>query len=105
MITKNLLQLVFKMDQVFLEVAPARFNASDFAKHHLSMPDCNFNDGFQIVFNTEDDYYNYLNELEAEISNLLSQYWIVKTEDLIERNKFVIAVITALTVAKFKKYN
>ena len=104
-IAKNLLQLMFIMDEVFLEVAPARFTAADFARNHLSMSFCRFNNGFQLIFYTEDDYCKYLSELETESSNLLSQYWEVKTQDLIERNRFIIAVITTLTVAKSKKYS
>ncbi|MVN22274.1 hypothetical protein [Mucilaginibacter arboris] len=93
------------MNEVFLEIVPARFTAADFEKHQLPMPVSNTNDVFKMIFFTEADYCKYLKELETTNTIFLSQYWIVKTQDLIDKNRFIIAVLTTLTIAKSKKYS
>lgn len=93
------------MNEVFLEIEPAMFNASDFEKYQLPMFFDKGNSSFKMIFITEEEFCKYLAELEIECNHFLSQYWIAKSQDLIEKNKFIIKVMTAMAIAKSKKEN
>lgn len=92
-------------DNVFLEIVPLRFTKDDFTLHKLPIPFCKNDDAFKMIFFTEEDYFKYLKYLEDEFNLFLSQYWIVKSKGLIEKNRFIIKVITSLKTEYSKKHN
>lgn len=90
------------MNEAFLEVLPGRFNAADFEKYKLSIPGYSVKGTFKMIFTTEDDYSQYLNGLQDECNNYLSQYCVFKNPELISKSKFLIKVLTFLTSARPK---
>ncbi len=93
------------MDEVFLEIMPANFTVADFEKHQLPIPnDRTESCDFKLTFFTEDDYYKYFADLEKESNTFLSQYWMMKSQDLIDKNIFINKVLTVLAVEKLKKH-
>jgi len=93
------------MEEVFLEIIPANFTVADFEKHQLPIPnDCAESSDFKLTFFTEDDYYKYFADIEKESNTFLSQYWMMKSQDLIDKNIFIIKVLTVLAVEKLKKH-
>ena len=68
------------------------------------MPMYKEDNGFSMLFLTEDDYCKYLKDLENESNIFLSEYWMVKTKELIDKNRFIIRVITVLNNAQSQKY-
>lgn len=90
------------MNEFFLKIVSAKISKSDFEKYQLPIPESNSNDSFEMIFYTEADFFRYLSELENESSVFLSQYWMVKTQELIDKNKFIIMVLTAMTVERSK---
>jgi len=91
------------MNKVFLEIVPVNITTADFIDHNLSMPMYKEDNGFSMFFLTEDDYCKYLKDLENESNIFLSEYWMVKTKELIDKNRFIIRVITVLNNARSQK--
>ena len=93
------------MNEVFLEIVTAKFTAADFEKHQLLMPANQNGSDLKLVFFDQANFNSYLNELEKECDNLLSQYWLTKSSEMIEKNKFVISVITVLKRGYLSKFH
>ncbi|MGI4020501.1 MAG: hypothetical protein ACRYFA_03275 [Janthinobacterium lividum] len=93
------------MNEVFLEIVTVKFIAADFAKHQLLMPAHQHSSDLKMIFLSETDYNIYLKELEKECDYLLSKYWLIKSSDLIDKNKFVIKVLTVLKQEHSKKFH
>ena len=90
------------MNEAFLEVLPAKFTAADFEKYKLPLPVCSVKDNFKLIFTTEDEYSRYLNGLQDECNDYLSQYCIIKNPELIGKSKFIIKVLVFLNSARPK---
>jgi hypothetical protein len=88
------------MTNTFLEVLPAKFSVSDFEKYNLPRPASTDKADLKLVFSTEAEYRQYLNGLEDECNDYLSKYWVIKTPELINKSRFIIKVLTALTRAR-----
>ncbi|RYY07792.1 MAG: hypothetical protein EOP43_02165 [Sphingobacteriaceae bacterium] len=91
------------MNEVFLEIVTAKFTAADFERHKLLLPAYQDSSNLRLVFFNETDYNTYLKELETECDMLLSRYWLSKNLELIDKNKFVIKVLTVLKQEYSKK--
>lgn len=93
------------MNEVFLEIVTAKFTATDFEKHQLQMPIQQGCSDSKIIFFNEAAYNTYIKELEKECDNLLSQYWLIKSSELIDKNRFIIKVLTVIRQEYSKKFH
>lgn len=92
------------MDGVFLEIVSESFTEDDFQQYQLPMSFYKGNEGFKMIFFKEEQYFNYVNELENLSNVFLYQYWMTKSMVLVDKNKFIIKVLTTMSAARLKKY-
>lgn len=92
------------MNEVFLEIAVDKSLFTSLKEYQLPVPVFEENEISTIIFDTEDDYCKCLNAIEKVSTNYLSEYWLFKTPELIEKNRCIIRVLTILNEARAKKY-
>ncbi len=92
------------MNEVFLEIAVNKYMFTSLQEYQLPVPVFVENETSTIIFDTEDDYCKCFKEIEKVSTNYLSEYWLLKTPELIEKNRCIIRVLTILHEARVKKY-
>lgn len=91
------------MSDYFLEIDVDKLTLTFLKDYQLPLPVYK-NEATRIIFNTEEEYCNYLKQIEKTTTDLLSEYWIRKTPELIAKNRIIIRVLTVLNEARAKKY-
>lgn len=92
------------MNEVFLEIAVNNSMFTSLKEYQLPVPVFEENEISTIIFDTENDYCECLKEIEKVSTKYLSEYWLFKTPELIEKNRCIIRVLTILNEARAKKY-
>ncbi|RYE35817.1 MAG: hypothetical protein EOP42_05615 [Sphingobacteriaceae bacterium] len=90
------------MNDFFLEIDLDKLTLTKLEEYQLPFPVFK-NDSLKLIFNTEEEYCDYLNQIEKTTTALLSEYWVLKTPELIVKNRVIIKVLTVLHEAKAKK--
>ncbi|RYE36619.1 MAG: hypothetical protein EOP42_02695 [Sphingobacteriaceae bacterium] len=91
------------MNEVFLEIDTRKLLLASLKEHQLPLPAQIAEYTDRIIFYTEDDYCNYLKEMEKASTKFLAEYWLVKSKQLIEKNRYIVKVLTILNEAKAVK--
>ena len=92
------------MSEVFLKIDADKLTLANLKDNQMPMPVFNQNEITGIIFYTENEYCDYLKEIEKASTKYLSEYWLSKTPQLIEKNRYIIKVLTILQDARAKKY-
>lgn len=92
------------MNEVFLEIPVNKLLLTNLKEYQLPVPVSKDNEILAIIFDTEEDYCKCLSEIEKVSTNFLSEYWLSKTPELIEKNRCVNRILTILDNARTKKY-
>ncbi|WP_419800994.1 hypothetical protein [Mucilaginibacter sp.] len=91
------------MGEVFLEIDASKLILANLKEHELPLPVFIAEDNNNIFFLTEEEYCDYLKEIEKISTKVLAEYWLIKTPKLIEKNRFIVKVLTVLQSARANK--
>ncbi|MGI4728912.1 MAG: hypothetical protein ACRYGB_10110 [Janthinobacterium lividum] len=90
------------MNEFFLEIDVDKIILTNLQNYQLPLPVYK-NKTSTIVFNTEEEFYKYLIEIEKASTIFLSEYWLFKTPELIAKNRYIVKLLTVLHEAHAKK--
>lgn len=91
------------MNEVFLEIDARKLMLDGLKEHQLPLPALTTDIADRIVFYTEDEYCDYLKEMEKASTKFLAEYWLVKSPQLILKNRYIVKVLTILNEARAAK--
>ncbi len=91
------------MTNVFLEIETSKLMLATIKEHQLPLPALIAETSAHLVFYTEEEYCNYLKEMEKASTKFLAEYWLIKSPQLIEKNRFIVKMLTILNEAKATK--